>query len=91
MSTFGFQSVYMHRLIGLCPKFDFVILSEFSLCPGLQVTEKNPITVRTMTSSSALDGDRHLFVGFVENALKCCPLEYRLRRCMLKKVDFQSD
>lgn len=76
MSTFGFQSVYMHRLIGLCPKFDFVVLSEFSPCPSLQVTEKNPITVRIMTSSSALDGDRHLFMGFLENALKCCLVQW---------------
>lgn len=73
MSSFGSQYVYMHGLIGLCPKFDFVVMSEFSPCPCLNVTEKNPITVRTMTSSSALDGDRHLFsVGFVENALKYC-------------------
>lgn len=52
------QYVYMHSLIMLSLKFHFGVSSEFDPCPSLSVWEKI-----SLSSSSALGGDMHLFRG----------------------------
>lgn len=93
MSTFGSQYVYMHGSIGLCSKNDFVARSEFSPCPGLHVTEKS----NSCEDHDLLLSTRWRYASLQRGVCGECaqvlfsPLEYRLRRYMPKKVNFQSD